>query len=199
MYADDTSIYASGADVDTINNHLNDDLCRISAWFKSNLLVINETKTSCMLICTFQKRYLLATDKLSLYINNSMINNVARQNVLGVMINNSVKFDFHVDNICKKMSKLMFLLSKVNSYLPYDAKILFNNSYVIPCLDYSMNFDKLFRYQKRIGRLILNDYACDSLELFDRLGWLIIYERRDLITLKQVYKCLYHQENTIFS
>ena len=78
-----------------------------------------------MLICTSQKRYSLATDKLSLYINNSMINNVARQNVLGVMINNSLKFDFHVDNICKKMSKLMFLLSNVNSYFPYDAKILF--------------------------------------------------------------------------
>ena len=203
MYADDTSIYASGADVNTINNHLNDDLCRISEWFKSNLLVINESKASCMLICTSQKRHRLATDKLSLYINKSMINNVARQNVLGVMIDNSLKFDFHVDNICKKMSKLMFLLSKVNSYLPYDAKILFYNSYVIPCLDYcmivwgyasKMNLDKLFRYQKRIGRLILNDYACDSLELFDRLGWLTIYERRDLITLKQVYKCLYHQE-----
>ena len=83
----------------------------------------------------------------------------------------------------------MLLLSKVKSYLPYDAKILFYNFYVIPCLDYSMivwdyaskmNLDKLFRYQKRIGRLILN-YACDSLELFDRLGWLTIYKRRDLI------------------
>ena len=56
MYAD-TSIYASGADVNTIHNHLNDDLFHISAWFKSNLLVINESKTSCMLICTSQKRY----------------------------------------------------------------------------------------------------------------------------------------------
>ena len=88
-----------------------------------------------------------------------MINNVASQNVLGVMIANSLKFDFHVDNICKKMSKLMLLLIKVKSYLPYDAKILFYKSYVIPCLDYcmivwgyasKMNLDKLFRYQKRI-------------------------------------------------
>ena len=39
-----------------------------------------------------------------------------------------------------------------------------------------------------VARLILNDYVCDSLELFDTLGWLTIYERRDLITLKQVYK-----------
>ena len=124
-----------------------------------------------------------------------MISNVASQNVLGVMIDNSLKFDFHVDNICKKMSKLMLLLSKVKSYLPYDAKILFYKSYVIPCLDYcmivwgyasKMNLDKLFKYQKRIGRIILNDYACDSLELFDRLWWLTIYDRRDLITLKQV-------------
>ena len=123
------------------------------------------------------------------------------------MIDNSLKFDFHVDNICKKMSNLMFLPSKVNSYLPYDAKILFYNSYVIPCLDYCMlvwgyasrmNLDKLFRHQKRIGRLILNDYACDSLELFDRLGWSTIYERRDLTTLKQVFKCLYQQETPSF-
>ena len=47
-----------------------------------------------------------------------MINNVARQNVLGVSFDLTHKFDFHVGNICKKMSNLMFLLSKVNSYLP---------------------------------------------------------------------------------
>ena len=53
------------------------------------------------------------------------------------------------------------------------------------------NIDKLFRYQKRIGRMLLNDYMCNSEEIFEKLGWLTVYERLDLTTLKQAYKCLY--------
>ena len=28
-------------------------------------------------------------------------------------------------------------------------------------------------------------------KIFEKLGWLTVYERLDLITLKQAYKCLY--------
>ena len=36
---------------------------------------------------------------------------------------------------------------------------------------------------------------CNSEEIFEKLGWLTVYERLDLITLKQVYKCL-HDDHT---
>ena len=57
------------------------------------------------------------------------------------------------------------------------------------------NIEELFRYQKRIGRMLLSDYMCNSEEIFEKLGWLTVYERLDLITLKQVYTCL-HDDNT---
>ena len=59
-----------------------------------------------MLICTKQKRARLTTDQLSISLNDVMISNVKEQNVLCVIIDNSLKFDTNVNNICKKVSKL---------------------------------------------------------------------------------------------
>ena len=86
--------------------------------------------------------------------------------------------------------------------LTYEGKHAFYNSYVLPCLDYCVttwgyssktNLDKLYRYQKRIGRVILNDSECNSDVIFARLGWLSIYERIDFLTAKLVYKCLFDE------
>ena len=49
-----------------------------------------------MLICTPQKRLRLVSDVHDLYIDEICITNVTHQNVLGVTIDNSLKFDIHV-------------------------------------------------------------------------------------------------------
>ena len=122
--------------------------------------------------------------------------------LLGVIIDNSLKFDTHVNNVCKKVSKLQFLMFKIKSYLTYEAQQIFYNSYILPCFDYCItlwgysrksNLDKLYMYQKKIGSSILNDYISPSHIIFQQLGWLTIYERVDFITLKQMYKCIFEE------
>ena len=160
LYADDTSQYVTGEDVDNINTYLYNDLVNVSDWFNNNLLVVN-----CMLICTQQKRAKLATDQLSVSLNCVMISNVNEQNALGVIIDNSLKFDTHVNNICKKVSKLQFLMFKIKSYLTYEAQQIFYNSY--------SNLDKLYTVlyvSEEIGRSIINDYISPSHIIFQQLG-----------------------------
>ena len=91
---------------------------------------------------------------------------------------------------------------KIKSYLNYEAQQIFYSSYILSCFDYCVtvwgysrkgNLDKLYRYQKKIGRLILNDCMSPSHAIFQQLGWLTIYERVDFITLKQMYKCIYEE------
>ena len=53
------------------------------------------------------------------------------------------------------------------------------------------SLDRLYKYQKKIGRIIFNDFTSSATDIFEIQGWLTIYERRDFITLNQVYKCLY--------
>ena len=73
---------------------------------------------------------------LNVSINESPIQNVEHQNVLGITIDNCLKFQLHVDNICKKLAKLCYLFTQVQNRLTYEGKHAFYNLYVLPCLDY---------------------------------------------------------------
>ena len=88
---------------------------------------------------------------------------------------------------CKKCNSLLYLLSRIKSFLSISMRRLFFNAYILPHLDYccviwgNCNFameDKLIRFQKRAARLILDkDFTTPSKALFCELKWLIFPER----------------------
>ena len=55
MNADDTVIYTTGLESDCIMTEIQEDLQRVEQWMENNKLVLNLTKTKCMLFCTKQK------------------------------------------------------------------------------------------------------------------------------------------------
>ena len=46
------------------------------------------------------------------------------------------------------------------------------------------------KIEKRMGRLVLNDFESSTSTIFQQLGWLSIYERVEMKTAQLVYKCL---------
>ena len=200
MYADDTSVYVTGKDVNELNTCLNMELEEVSKWCNTNKLVINQLKTNCMLICSPQKRTRLDTHNLNVTMSGIPLQNVEKQTVLGVIIDNSLKFDAQVEHICNKLGKLIHLFNKIQNCLTWECKQMFYNSYFLPCVDYcstswgyssKQNIDRLSRYQKRIGRLMINDPDLPSESLLGTLGWFSINERIKYNTAKLVYKCLF--------
>ena len=55
LYADDTTIHASGKNIDVIQKKVQEDLERVEMWCKHNQMFINTTKTKYMVIGTNQK------------------------------------------------------------------------------------------------------------------------------------------------
>jgi hypothetical protein len=55
MYADDTTLSINGKNIFEIEATLNEDLNSVNMWCTNNNMVINPTKTTCMLIGTKQK------------------------------------------------------------------------------------------------------------------------------------------------
>ena len=55
MYADDTTLYTSGNDVNLISKQLTEDLVAIKRWLRANKLFLNTDKTNVMLIGTGSK------------------------------------------------------------------------------------------------------------------------------------------------
>lgn len=54
MYTDDTALNLGGPDMHTLNCYINQDLERLSEWLEENNLVLNVSKSKCMLF-TSQK------------------------------------------------------------------------------------------------------------------------------------------------
>ena len=155
----------SGGKIADIKENVN-SLEEVSKWCNTNKLVINQLKTNCMLICSPQKRTRLDTHNLNVTMSGIPLQNVEKQTVLGVIIDNSLKFDAQVEHICNKLGKLIHLFNKIQNCLTWECKQMFYNSYFLPCVDYcstswgyssKQNIDRLSRYQKRIGRLMIND------------------------------------------
>ena len=127
MYADDE-----------IERSLNEDLNTVNKWCIQNNMLINPTKTTCMLIGTTQ-RIATVTNELNINLENQFIKNVNTQKLLGIYIDNNLDWKEQVDHICKNINSRLFLLSKIKKYLDKKSRILFFNSYILPIFDYCSN------------------------------------------------------------
>ncbi len=55
MYADDSTLGASGKTIEDLEVKLNSDMAKVNKWCKDNKMDINCDKTKIMLITTYQK------------------------------------------------------------------------------------------------------------------------------------------------
>ena len=117
MYADDTSFYVTGQNLNELNTLINSDLENVSRWFTLNHLVINASKTTCMLVCTQQKRVRLGNVNLNVSINESPIQNVEHQNILGITIDNCLNFSSMLTTFAKNLPNCVICSLKCKTVL----------------------------------------------------------------------------------
>ena len=105
MFADDANLSCKGQSSADIEYKLNCDLDNIQKWLISNKLTLNLTKTDYMLIGSQQRLdKILETPKI-LY-GEHQIKRVREKTVLGLIIDDQLKWNRHNDEQCKKISKI---------------------------------------------------------------------------------------------
>ena len=55
LFADDTNVFKSGDNINTVINCVNSELVKVSKWFRTNQLTLNISKTHFMI---FSRRYI---------------------------------------------------------------------------------------------------------------------------------------------
>ena len=70
MFVDDTNLFLSHKNIDTLFDSMNIELANISTWFKSNKLSLNVGKTKWLLFNPLSKRQLLLQNLPNLLIEN---------------------------------------------------------------------------------------------------------------------------------
>ena len=199
IYADDATLHMSSSSISIINETLNNDLSKVEKWCRHNNMVLNPSKTTCMLIGS--KHKLKNCASLNLKIRQEKVVSVTSQKLLGVHIDNTLSWKVHVEKVCAKLSSQLYLLRRINSYLSMEMKQLFYNAYITPYFDYgciiwshckSSLVQRNTKIQKSAARIILSKTKSDSSKSnFVSLKWLTFKNRCKYFTIIMVFKTIH--------
>ena len=136
LFADDTSIYASGPNINSINTTLQYNMNKANNWCKTNDMIIHPDKTKSMIIATRQKQQ-KTTQKLNLTLESSTIEQVKQHKMLGLWIDSGVSWNLHIDKLIKKISRNTFLLSRLKLFTNTHNLKMFFNAHIMSHINYA--------------------------------------------------------------
>ena len=164
-YADDTTPYAVANDTAEVLENLTNITRKLFTWFANNQMKANHGK--CHLLLSTQ-------EDANIQIENSIINCARSQKLLGVVLDNKLKFDKHIENICQKANRKLNALARVTNYMELPKRRILMNALFKAQFNYcpivwmfhsrSLN-NKINRLHERCLRIIYNDKRSSFEEL----------------------------------
>jgi exonuclease III len=210
LFADDTNIFLSHPNLNTLTHIFNRELIQVSNWFKANKLSLNVKKTN--YIHFTKKKH--NTPPTHIMIDNTIIHPVEHTKFLGVIIDQNLSWKFHISKITNQISKNIGILRKLRNTLPKHILFSLYNTLILPYISYSniawavtdytlehdhcpwtsphsTKIDNIFKLQKRALRIINNtDYSTHTKNMFHDLKTLNIFDLNKLQTALFMFR--YH-------
>ena len=109
IFADDTSLFATGSDPSETALILNRDLEKISNWATQWKVKFNASKTKDII---FSNKFL--NNSPPLFFDNCCIERVNLHKHLGVYLSSSLDWGKQIDEVCLKANRKLSVLSKPN-------------------------------------------------------------------------------------
>ena len=135
-YVDDNTPYYASHDIQTTINTLQDSSAKLFDWFSENSMKANADK--CHLLLSEKIKHVAC-------VNHIQIENSTSEKLLGVTIGSDLKFDIHVNNLCKKTTQKLNALARISGYMVSSKKRTIMNFSVqlLPsCVDVSQQMNK---------------------------------------------------------
>jgi hypothetical protein len=196
LFADDTNMFLSNKNLDTLIATLNEELIGVNNWFMSNRLSINLSKTNFIIFSSPRKKYDPTITKVKL--NGISIEQVKHAKFLGVIIDEHLNWGAHISQIVSKVSKNTGVLHKLKRYLSQRLLLLVYNSLILPYFTYCNSvwasctwsrLSKVITLQKKAVRIIAKtDYLAHTEPIFKKLKLLKIGDINQFQILLFMYK-----------
>ena len=194
-YADDTTIYTSNSNADTLYAEVNKELIKLDDWFRANKLSLNVKKTNYSI---FSPTKFPHDVNRTLILNNTSINREHSVRFLGLNIDQQLTWNTHINKLKSKIASSMFILNRVKKQLPHDAlKSIYltlvhsHLMYGITAWGNSSTTNKLYLLQKKALRLINNKtYLSHTDPLFKQEKVLKLHDIYKVFTALHVHDIL---------
>ena len=193
MYADDTLIICKSKDIQVVTSEIQNALSKMFTWCTANKLSINLSKTKHMTI-----QHSKPDLEPAVHVNNTCISTVHSYEYLGMLLDNRLAMNDHIDNMWKKANIKVGILAKIRRFISQKTAINIYKCMIRPHLDYidfvvdsgsSDRIKKLDRLQEKAVRRI--EYCFDKESRKDinilqedfNIGSLSLRRKRNLVKI----------------
>ena len=165
MFADDNCVYITGKLFNETKSYFQESVNEAGEWYMNNNLPINTDKSLCMLAAseTMLRRISEECKTLNITVNDNYLNQVSEHPYLGIYLDNSMKWNKQVLQMCSNVSRKLALLRRLRKTLNSELLNMLYISMIQPILDYGIsvwgycsdtNRELIVRLQHRAARII---------------------------------------------
>ena len=133
-------------------------------------------------------------------LNNKPLSRTSTFECLGVLLDEKLKWDKHIDKILKKVGSGIAMLRRAKKFIPTSSLQMIYNALIQPYFDYCSPLwdicgkhllDKLQKFQNRAARIIAGlSYEINSADVLESLGWETLESRRQRMKSVFLYKII---------
>jgi hypothetical protein len=195
LFADDTNLLFQHENKALLSQIINNELENIANWFSANRLSLNIDKTK---FISFGNN-VLDHNSIILNINGINICQVNSISFLGVIIQNNLKWNEHIQNKASKVLKVNSILSRMKHTLPEKVLINIYNALILPHFTYGILAwgdtnrslqKRLIVLQKKCLRHIANvKFNAHTETLFKKYHMLKLHDIYKVNCCKLYYRC----------
>ena len=195
LFADDSSLFYSAANIKDIEGIFNHDLRMLVSWAAQWLINFNPLKTEVML---FTLKFIESFPNIT--FDGTPIKFVTEHKHLGLTFSSNGQWHCHIENIIKSASKVIGIMRKLKFTFSRVALNQIYLSYLLPIIEYScvvldgctvQDINSLQKLQNEAARIVTGLTRSVSLDnLYRECGWVSLAERRRQQKLIFMYKSI---------
>ena len=175
LFADDTSVFIEGKNIDEV---IGTELAKLTVWLATNKLTLNIKKSNFMIF--HRARIKWSTITTPLLLNGITLERLSLTKFLGVIIDDKLSFIRHITYIKSNISKGLGILLKAKKIFKQKCLLNLYYSFIYPYLTYCVevwgntpdtHIDPLIKLQKKVIRIItFSPYLAHTEPLFKELN-----------------------------
>ena len=128
-YADDTKLNLSHEDPLAVEDAINLDLTNTILWFQQNGMIANPDKYQALVLGNTAHDFDIKCEEKPIPVSSEI-------QLLGVTLDNMLKFDSHIASICRKVGGQVNALNRLKNVLPCKTKEALYRAFILPHFDY---------------------------------------------------------------
>lgn len=187
IFADDSTFFSSGKDIQMLILQMNNYLKESYSWFNANGLLQNNDKTQ-NIVFTLSKQF-VPSNNLKLQSNVKL---------LGITLDPNLSWASHVSGICIRLSRVLFLLNHLKKYVPKSYLRMAYFSFFHSLITYGITLwgngqdvNSVLLLQKRAVRIITGSHFLENCRP------LFVQESILTVPNQYIYSCLIRVKQSI--